>query len=257
MQAGDKEMTIDQFTRQAEGFAHSAAIRNEDALARVVAWAGLNAEVVTLDVACGPGLVVCAFAPHVRHATGIDLTPAMLDQARRLQAEKGLTNIEWVEGDVAHLPFADGEFSVVTARYAFHHFPDPLGVLREMIRVTKPGGTILIADTAPAAEKAEAFNRMEKLRDPSHVRALTIEEWRELFAEAGLAFSHLERFRLAGELDSLLARSFPAEGDEARIRRMFADALAHDYLDVEPRRVGDGIVYGFPIAILKGRTQTQ
>jgi ubiquinone/menaquinone biosynthesis C-methylase UbiE len=251
MASGDKEMTIDQFTRQAQGYARSATIRNDHVLKRFVELANLSASDTTLDVACGPGLAVCAFAPHVRHATGIDITPAMLDQARQLQAEKGLRNISWIEGDVKRLPFADGEFSVVTSRYAFHHFADPLAVLGEMIRVTKPGGTVLVADSTPAALKADAFNRMEKLRDPSHVRALSIEEWKQLLAEAGLATSHIEQFRLAGDLDSLLARSFPADGDEARIRRLFEEALKEDLLDVQPRREGEKIVYGFPIAIFK------
>ena len=256
MAVGDKEMTIDQFTRQAQGYARSATIRNDDALRRLVELAELSANDTTLDVACGPGLVACAFAPHVRHATGIDITPAMLDQARHLQAEKGLRNVSWIEGDVTRVPFPDGEFSVVTSRYAFHHFADPLDVLREMIRVTKPNGTLLIADSAPAAAKADAFNRMEKLRDPSHVCALSIEEWRVLLGEAGLTPSHIEQFRLAGDLDSLLARSFPADGDEARIRQMFADSIEEDLLDVQPRREGEKIVYGFPIAIFEARNNS-
>jgi ubiquinone/menaquinone biosynthesis C-methylase UbiE len=256
MAGGDKEMTIDQFTRQAQGYARSATIRNDDVLKRFIELAELRVEDTALDVACGPGLVVCAFAPHVRHATGIDITPAMLDQARQLQADKGLRNIAWVEGYGSHMPFADGEFSVVTSRYAFHHFASPLAVLREMMRVTRPDGTILIADSAPSAAMADAFNRMEKLRDPSHARALSIEEWGQLLTEAGLTLSHVEQFRLAGDLDSLLARSFPAEGDEARIRQMFEDALEEDFLDVQARREGGRIVYGFPIGILKARRKS-
>jgi ubiquinone/menaquinone biosynthesis C-methylase UbiE len=253
MQDKDKEMTIDQFARQAQGYASSATIRNDEVLNRIVEIAGLLADDSTLDVACGPGLVVCAFAPFVRHAAGIDLTPAMLEQARRLANEKGLRNITWTEGDVARLPFVDAEFSVVTSRYAFHHFVDPLKVLREMMRVAKPGATIVVVDSAPAAEKADAFNEMEKLRDPSHVRALTVKEWEELFAAAGLTPSHVETFRLGGDLDSLLARSFPNEGDEWRIRQIFTESLEEDFLDVQPRRYGGKIVYGFPIAMFKAQ----
>lgn len=251
--SNDNEMTIDQFTRQARGYASSAAIRNEEVLNHMVELAELRADDVTLDVACGPGLIVCALAPRVRHATGIDLTPAMLEEARQLQRARGLTNVTWIQGDVTRLPFADGAFSVVTSRYAFHHFTAPETVLREMSRVTRPGGTILVADSAPAAEKAEAFNRVERLRDPSHVRALTLEEWTSLFAAAGLICSQVESFRLAGDLDSLLARSFPNEGDEAQIRKMFMDALEEDFLDLQPRREGAKIVYGFPIAMFKAR----
>ena len=78
-----------------------------------------------LDVACGGGIIVCAFAPHVSHATGIDMTPAMLDQSRKLAAQKQLTNVTWMKGDVTTLPFPDASFSIVTTRFSFHHFLDP------------------------------------------------------------------------------------------------------------------------------------
>ena len=125
----------DQFTRQAAPFSSAGPIADEKALAMLVKAARPN---TVLDVACGGGLVVCAFAPHVRHATGIDLTPAMLERARRLAAEKGLANVTWQEGDVGALPYPDGAFAIVVTRFAMHHFPDPRAVFREMVRVTKP-----------------------------------------------------------------------------------------------------------------------
>lgn len=79
----------------------------------------------TLDVACGPGVLACAFAEVARHVIGIDTTPTMLEQARKLQAEKGLANMSWRQGDVAQLPFDDGAFSLVVSRYAFRHVLDP------------------------------------------------------------------------------------------------------------------------------------
>ena len=97
-------------------------------------------------MACGPGLVVCAFAPHVREATGIDVTPAMLERARKLAAEKGLTNIVWRQGDVYSLPYDDASFTIVTTRFSCHHFLDPAAVLREMVRVCAPGGRVIVVD---------------------------------------------------------------------------------------------------------------
>src|SRR5579871_4404896 len=94
---------LDQFTRQAAPFAGAATIRNEESLNRIVAWAGAGPKDTVLDVACGPGLLVCAFARVAKHATGVDMTPAMLDQARKLQQEKGLTNVSWQPGDVYSL----------------------------------------------------------------------------------------------------------------------------------------------------------
>jgi len=186
----------------------------------------------------------------VRHAVGIDLTPAMLEKAREVQEQQGIRNVTWRQGDVLPLPFGNGEFSIVSARFAFHHFLDPLAVLREMRRVCGTGGRVVVADSAPAASKADAFNAVEGLRDPSHVRAMTVEELRELFLAAGLGEPRVETYRLEGELEDLLRRSFPNEGDVERIRGIFEESLTDDALDMATRRKDGKIYYAFPVAIL-------
>lgn len=248
--ASNRESILDQFTRQALPFASAPAIRNLEALGRIVQIAEAGPSDLVLDVACGPGLLVCAFAAVVEHATGIDLTPAMLDEARHEQQQQGLTNIRWVLGDVLPLPFPDATFSIVTARFAFHHFPDPLAVLQEMRRVCKSGGRVVVADTAPAEEKAANLNAMERLRDPSHVRAMPLSELSGLFRSAGLEVSRIDTYRLEGELEDLLRRSFPSEGDSDQIRKMFTASCADDALDMAVHEAGGNIYYGFPVAIL-------
>jgi ubiquinone/menaquinone biosynthesis C-methylase UbiE len=250
MEVKHRDQILDQFTRQAVPFSTAPAIRNQEALQRIVEMAGADPEDTVLDVACGPGLLVCAFAKVVRHATGIDLTPAMLEQARELQRLQGLQNITWKQGDVLPLPFEDGAFSIVSARFAFHHFLDPLAVLKEMQRVCRVGGRIVVADSAPAQEKADAFNAVERLRDPSHARAMPVEELREMFGSAGLRDPRISTYRLEGELEDLLRRSFPNEGDADRIREMFERSLSDDRLDMATRRKDGKIYYGFPVAIL-------
>src|SRR6185312_2495164 len=128
-------LILDQFTRQAVPFSQSPSISNQKGLEFIVASASAGSNDTVLDVACGPGLLVCAFAKVVRHATGIDLTPAMLEQARKLQQEQRLSNVRWDQGDVTSLPYEDGQFSIVACRYVFHHLEDPLTVLKEMKRV--------------------------------------------------------------------------------------------------------------------------
>ncbi len=244
------EQILDQFTRQAEGFAKSPTARSEDILQCILHLAQPGPKDAALDVACGPGLLVCALAKRVSRATGIDLTPAMLEQARRAQREQGLTNVTWNQDDVTAMPYDDGCFDIVTCRFAFHHFPEPLAVLREMRRVCRPGGRIVVADSAPAAAKADAFNAMEKLRDPSHTRALPVQEMTALFCAAGLPEPQVERTRLALSLDEFLSRSYPREGDEARVRAMFESALADDEMDVEPRREQGAIRFSVPVAVV-------
>jgi ubiquinone/menaquinone biosynthesis C-methylase UbiE len=250
MEVKHQERILDQFTRQAVPFSTAPAIRNQEALDRIVEMAGAGPDDTVLDVACGPGLLVCAFAKMVRHATGIDLTPAMLERARELQRQQGLQNVTWQQGDVLPLPYEDGTFSIVSARFAFHHFLDPLAVLKEMKRVCQAGGRIVVADSAPDREKADAFNAVERLRDPSHVRAMPVEELREMFRSAGLQDPRIATYRLEGELEDLLRRSFPNEGDADRIREMFERSLSDDALDMATRREDGKIYYGFPVAIL-------
>ena len=90
-----QDLILDQFTRQATVFSTAPTITDEDALRMVVEAAGPASDDRLLDVACGPGLVVCAFAPHVQEATGIDVTPAMIERARKLAADKRLANVAW------------------------------------------------------------------------------------------------------------------------------------------------------------------
>ena len=123
-----RELILDQFTRQATVFSTAPAITDDDALRMIVEAARPAPVDRLLDVACGPGLVVCAFAPHVQEATGIDVTPAMIERARKLAADKRLANVAWRQGDVSALPYVDGSFTIVTTRFSFHHFLDPAAV---------------------------------------------------------------------------------------------------------------------------------
>lgn len=253
MSATHRDVILDQFTRQATPFATAPGIRDEAALTLVVEFAGVGADDRVLDVACGPGILACAFARVARHVTGIDITPAMLERARALQQEQGLTNVTWRQGDVLPLPFPDASFTVVASRYAFHHLLEPAAVLREMARVCAPGGTIVVIDAAPARDKADAFNRMELLRDPSHVRAMPREELAALFTEAGLPEPRLTTYRLEAEVEGLISRSFPKPGDDEALRRIFRDSLADDALGMEARLVNSQIRVGYPVAVLAAR----
>ena len=247
------ELILDQFTRQAVRFATAPSIRDEAALRLIVEFSGARPSDTVLDVACGPGLVVVAFARVVEHATGIDITPAMLERAKVHAAEQSVTNVTWRQGDVLPLPYPDASFSIVTSRFAFHHFLDPFAVLREMARVCAPGGTVVVVDTAPAPDKAPALNRLEVLRDPSHVRALTLDEHLDLFRRAGLPEPRVTRYRLDTDLEALLSRSVPDPGNAEKIRALVAAALPDDALDLNVRRVGDQIRLGHPVAILAAR----
>lgn len=252
--ATHQDLILDQFTKQAVPFATAPGIKDEEALKLVIDFTGATPDDTLLDVACGPGLIVCAFAKVVKHATGIDLVPAMIEHAKGLQREKKLTNITWQVGDITPLPYPDTSFSIVASRYAVHHFLDPLAVLKEMKRVCKPDGKVVMIDVmvSPDPKKAAAYDRAEKLRDPSHTRALPLAEMESLFRQVGLPAPRKTFYKVEADLDDNLKRSFPNPGDANKLRQMFVESLEGDGLGVGAHRVGEKIRFAYPIAVLVG-----
>ncbi|MCW6053195.1 methyltransferase domain-containing protein [Lyngbya sp. CCAP 1446/10] len=243
---------IDQFTRQAVPFSNLYGHTNQESLDLLMKMANVSDKDTVLDVACGPGIVACAFAAVSDRVTGIDLTPAMLEQAQILAQQKNLTNISWLQGDIETLPFPDDSFSVVLSRYAFHHLLRPEVVLSEMVRVCRAGDRILIADVAMPPEKVDAYNYIEKLRDPSHTRALTLEELPKLVADANLQNVKLAFYKVELGLEQQLAASFPNPGDDDKLRQIFKDDIGVDRLGIDVHFQGDEIHYALPIAVIVG-----
>jgi ubiquinone/menaquinone biosynthesis C-methylase UbiE len=241
---------VEQFSQQAIPFAQKPG--HSDSMQMLIEMSGVSGGDQVLDVACGPGLVACAFAPHARQVTGIDITPAMIEQARKLQGERQLENLIWQVGDVLPLPFPDASFSVVLTRYSMHHFLNPDAVLAEMVRVCRPGGRVMVADVVLPPEKAGAYNRMERLRDPSHTRALTYPEMAELFGASGLTNIQTGHYKVEMELENQLRASFPNPGDADRIRRLFEADMGVDDLGVGARRQGAEILFAYPILVVVG-----
>ena len=247
-----KVVIIDQFTKQARPFATAAAIKDKRALELLLASTDAGAEDTVLDVACGTGIVVCAFAEITRHATGVDLVPAMIEQAQSLQQERGLNNVSWKVADVSVLPYADDSFSIVTSRYAFHHLENPRAVLSEMKRVCKPRGKVALVDVVASADpqQAERFNQMERLRDPSPVRALPLSEMERLFCDVGLPAPKIKYYTAEFELESVLKRSFPEEGNAEKVRALVRRAVEHDTMGINARLEEGRIKYSYPIGVL-------
>jgi ubiquinone/menaquinone biosynthesis C-methylase UbiE len=245
-----QESIIAQFTRQAVHYSQMPGHNHEESLQLLLKMAGVSRQDTVLDVACGSGIVACAFAAVASQVTGIDLTPAMLEQARALAEQRGLTNLSWRQGDIETLPFPDESFSLVLSRYAFHHFLRPEAVLSEMARVCRPGGRILIADAAPSPDKADAYNYFEKLLDPSHARALTLEEFRDLSSRAGLHNVRLAFYKMEEELEQHLATLYPNPGDDEKVRQLLREDLGVDRVGVGAHLRGDKIHFAYPVAVI-------
>jgi ubiquinone/menaquinone biosynthesis C-methylase UbiE len=224
-----KHVVREYFGRTAQAYVESNYHAHGPDLARMLELADPHPTDRMLDVCTGGGHTVLTLAPHVAQVIASDLTPTMLAAARTFLTSRGVANVEYVIADAEHLPFLDASFQVVTVRAAPHHFADVGAATREMARVLRPDGRLVLSDSvAPADPTLDAFDDdLERRRDHSHVRNYTEQQWRDLLHAAGLTVSHTEQHRITINFAEWTARSgMPAE---ARAR------LEHDMLAAAPQ----------------------
>jgi ubiquinone/menaquinone biosynthesis C-methylase UbiE len=220
-----KDAVRRQYGSVGNAYVTSATHAQGDDLPRMLELASPTPDTRMLDIATGGGHVARAFAPHVRSIIASDLVPEMLAHAKEAFDEWDLGNVSVEVADAEDLPFGDAAFDLVTCRIAPHHFPDVGAFAREVFRVLAPGGTfVLIDSTVPEGEAGAFLNRFEKLRDPSHVRSLTLGEWTRLLEETGFEVGETETFTKAHHFASWTARSRTSAGDTATLQRMMLQA---------------------------------
>ena len=184
------------FAQRAAFYTTSAVHKDKAVLDRLVELACVQSTDRVLDVATGTGHTAFAFAPQVREVIATDVTPEMLVQGGRLKAEGRIINVEFQLADAHDLPFEDESFNVVTCRRAAHHFADIRRALREMRRVLRPGGRLVIDDrSVPEEDSVDAtLNRLDWLHDHSHVRQYRPNEWQRMMQEAGCKIEAIEPY---------------------------------------------------------------
>ncbi len=159
---------LDQFkAMQRERFAHFAALQSLTTIpaAHLVTFAGIHRGQDVLDVACGTGVVSLTAARLGASVTGLDLTPELLEVARENSAIRGDV-IDWHEGDAESLPFPDSRFDVVVSQFGHMFAPRADVVVREMLRVLKPGGTIAFSTWPPELFVARSFGLVGSYSPP-------------------------------------------------------------------------------------------
>lgn len=182
-----------QFGKNAAFYLTSTPHALGKSLERLVTLTAPGKDWRVLDIATGGGHVAYTFAPHVARVWATDITQEMLDMVKAEAAKRGLSNLRTTYAKAETLPFEDGSFDLVTCRIAPHHFDSIPEYLAECHRVLKAGGTLAVVDNVvPAGPVGDYVNAFERLRDPSHLRAWTMAEWRDAIAKAGFNIGHEE-----------------------------------------------------------------
>jgi SAM-dependent methyltransferase len=206
-----------QFGASAAAYVTSAGHAGGEDLERLLTWGRRLSPRRVLDVATGAGHTALAFAGLGAHVTAFDLTEPMLRAARDFLAERGATNVCFVAGDVEALPFRAGTFDVVTCRIAAHHFANVGPAVRQIAATLRPAGSFLVQDILghDDGDAAAFITEVERRRDPTHVRAYRVVEWKALLRGAGLTVMD----------ETILSKERPWEEWTARTR-MTPDARA-------------------------------
>ncbi|ARS89029.1 methyltransferase domain-containing protein [Natrarchaeobaculum aegyptiacum] len=205
-----KRETVTSFGAAADDYLESAVHRQGADLERVADWCSDATQV--LDIATGAGHVAGAVAARgVSRVVAADAAPEMA-----ATAESEFDGVEGVIADAEALPFATGAFDAATCRIAAHHFPDPEAFVSEVSRVLEPNGTFAFEDNvAPADDDLDAFiNRVERLRDPTHVRSYRTNRWIELLEANEFVVEDVHHVRKTLEFDGWIDAQ--SVGDDRR-----------------------------------------
>jgi ubiquinone/menaquinone biosynthesis C-methylase UbiE len=263
-----KQKVQQQFAANAAAYATSPVHAKGYSLTRLVQLTQPQTHWQVLDVATAAGHTAFTFAPHVAHVTATDLTPEMLTVASQLVVQKELTNVTLELADAEDLPYADASFDLVTCRIAPHHFPNIQQFLHEAARLLKPDGLLAVVDNiVPAThlrgkkarlinEAGKYVNAFEKLRDPSHGRCWSLNEWVNGFQTAGLTVQHQETLSKEMAFGSWAARMQVSPENRIRLQAMLLQAptAVSDFLT--PQISNDRITFRLTEAILIGKLET-
>ena len=247
----------DQFSQQTDYYAQSSAHATGNTLNVLLDFADPKGTEQTLDIATGTGFTAFALAPKVAYIVATDLTPEMVEKAVELAQEQSIKNIAFSAAAAEALPFADASLDLVTCRLAPHHFQDVRAFLSEVHRVLRRGGLFCMTDSvSPESEKLRAWqNRVEWLRDNSHVYGYPPSQWDAMITEAGFSLEKTAHVRNAQM--SFLWWVRPEEqppGVVQQIRDAFAQLSpdeAREHYTVQPE--GDDFYFSWPMYIVKAR----
>jgi ubiquinone/menaquinone biosynthesis C-methylase UbiE len=212
-------------------------------------FAKLPPDLRILDIGTGMGLLPLMLAEDgAKQVVGIDISPEMLELAEYLRLTRGTEAAARVTYRLAPahaLPFRDESFDAVTCRLVLNHVRRPERIIKEVVRVLRPGGILILAELLGVDNpvKRATQNAIEERRNAAHVAARGADQYNKLLADAGLQIEAKEAISIERELEEWLSVYLADRSDAAVVREMIEAGLETDAAGINARRQGNTLVF--------------
>ena len=217
-----------------EEFKKQAASWGKNEISPHLQWVvdrlSLRPALEVLDVATGTGLLSRAISPCVKRVVAVDITPEMLAQGQSEADRLGITNVSFEQGAAEALPYPTASFDMVVTRFSVHHFKSPEVVMREMCRVCRHGGTLVVIDIVSSEDEelAARYNNVERLRDSSHTQALSPSGLKKIVEDAGAKILNYYSREVENSVDDWLDFTHTEENRRRQILALMQRELKRD-----------------------------
>jgi ubiquinone/menaquinone biosynthesis C-methylase UbiE len=245
------QQTAEAWSKLGDNYAASNVHKFGPSLAKLIALARPNEHDVCLDIGTGAGHTAAALAQYAKQVYGLDPAEGMLKAAG--ESYGYLTNLEFTPGSSEDTGFPDNTFDIVTARHTLHHHPSMPRTLSEIKRILKPGGRLVIVDEITPNENVnDWYHRLEVAKDPTHVRAYYVEEWKAFIKEAGLTWILGDadtKYHL--DVESWIQRAKASDEQAEKVRQLFREANPESQkLFTIVYKDGNAITFDMPVMVM-------
>jgi len=239
------------WSKLGQNYAESRPHKHGLSLAKLITLARPQSQDLCLDIGTGAGHTAAALAAHAKHVYGLDPSEGMRQAAQDMYGH--LSNIEFVDGTSEQTGFDDESFDIVTARHTLHHHPNIEKTMLELARILKPGGRLVIVDEITPNELVnEWYHELEVTRDPTHLRAYYLSEWKQFIKKAALTWVVGDaETHYPSDAESWILRQNPSAEQAEKVRELFRNAsdVAKETFAIQYEN-NNAVSFSMPMALI-------
>jgi len=242
-----------QFDNQARFYAESTLFSSGLSLKLLINLIDKKKFKKALDIGTGTGFTALEISKNTNDVIGIDISEGMLNEANIIKKNRGIYNVNFEIGKAEKLKYKDDSFDLITCRTAAHHFSNIEKSLSEIKRTMTQEGICILIDTI-SSDQSELnlwHQKVEKLRDASHVKNYSLIEWRSLLKDAGLVIKNTYQTRVNMDIESWMERSGTSQDTKKVLRDLFlnADNKTTDFFGLKQTK--KSIDFFWPVGIFE------